>query len=75
MVLQCRQEPAIPLLNLRVGKKFYMRGRMLQFSLDALNLVHANAVKAASYVSGPSFRRVTDVVPPRQFRFGTQWTF
>jgi hypothetical protein len=34
-----------------------------------------SVVKAASYVSGPAFRSVTDVVPPRQIRVGAQIRF
>lgn len=70
-----RREAAVPLLNLRVGKKLTVSGRQLQFNVDALNVINSNSVKAASYVSGPSFASVTDVVPPRQIRFGAQVRF
>ena len=69
-------EKSIPLLNLRASKKFTLAGqRQFEVSLDALNVVNSNSVKAASYVSGPAFRSVTDVVPPRQIRFGAQIRF
>ena len=69
-------EKSIPLLNLRASKKFNLAGqRQFEVSLDALNVVNSNSVKAASYVSGPAFRSVTDVVPPRQIRFGAQVRF
>jgi hypothetical protein len=70
-----RRETAVPLVNLRVGKKFRFGKQFFQVSLDALNVVNSNSVKAASYVSGPGFARVTDVVPPRQIRIGAQFQF
>jgi len=69
-------ETSIPLLNVRASKKFTLAAqRKLEISLDALNVVNSNSVKSASYVSGPSFRSVTDVVPPRQIRVGAQVRF
>jgi hypothetical protein len=44
-------------------------------SFDMLNLINSNSVKVASYVSGPGFGNVTDVVPPRQLRVGAQIQF
>jgi hypothetical protein len=65
----------VPLLNVRASKKFKLVRRDVELSLDALNVINSNSVKAASYVSGPSFRSVTDVVPPRQVRAGAQIRF
>ena len=70
-----QRERAYTLLNLRVGKKFRVQKNAWQFSVDVLNLVNSNAVKAATYVSGPGFGNVTDVVPPRQIRAGLQMDF
>ena len=59
-----------PVMSIRrFGKK------LLQVSVDALNVINSNSVKAASYVSGPGFGNVTDVVPPRQIRVGMQYMF
>jgi hypothetical protein len=69
------RESSVPLLNLRASKKFNFARRQFEVSLDALNVINSNSVKAASYVSGPSFRSVTDVVPPRQIRAGAQVRF
>jgi hypothetical protein len=69
------RESSVPLLNLRASKKIKLVRRDFEVSLDALNLINSNSVKAASYVSGPSFRSVTDVVPPRQIRVGAQVRF
>lgn len=69
-------EKSIPLLNLRASKKFNLsKARQFEVSFDALNVINSNSVKAASYVSGPSFASVTDVVPPRQLRLGAQIRF
>jgi len=65
----------VPLLNVRVGKKLGLAGREFQLSVDALNVINSNSIKVGSYVSGPSFASVTDVVPPRQIRFGAQFRF
>ena len=70
-----QQEKAVPVMNLRIGKRIVMGGKNLQLSLDVLNAVNSSAVKAATYVSGPTFGTVTDIMPPRQFRFGAGFTF
>ena len=69
------RESSVPLLNIRASKKFKLVRRDLEVSLDALNIINSNSVKLASYVSGPSFRSITDVVPPRQIRVGAQVRF
>ena len=70
-----QKEQTVPIMNLRAGKKFRFGKTMLQVSVDALNVINSNSVKAASYVSGPGFGNVTDVVPPRQIRVGMQYMF
>ena len=40
------------------------KGR-LNASFDVLNVLNTNAITAVTYVSGPSFGRVTDILPPR----------
>ena len=63
-----QHEPAHAQVNLRVGKKVRVMNKSLQLSFDALNVFNTNAVKAATYVSGPQFGRVTNAVPSRQLR-------
>ena len=41
---------------MRASKKINFAGHPLQISLDALNIFNSNAVKEATYVSGPTFR-------------------
>lgn len=71
-----QREKVQPALNVRVGKQFkFGASRSIDFSLDVLNALNANAVKAANYVSGPSFGTVTDIMPPRQLRVGANFRF
>lgn len=65
----------VPVLNVRVGKKFQVGRKGFQVSLDALNVTNSNAIKAASYASGPAFGDVSDVVPPRLLRVGVRFDF
>jgi hypothetical protein len=71
-----QREKAQPSVNVRLGKKFSLgRGRDFDVSLDVLNIANASAVKAASYVAGPTFGTVTDIMPPRQLRLGASFRF
>ena len=70
-----QSEPAYGQINLRLGKKLRLGIRDLLLSLDALNVTNGNAVKAATYVSGPQFGRVTNALVSRQLRVGAQFTF
>jgi hypothetical protein len=70
-----QREPAYAQINLRLGKKLRVLNNEFLLSLDALNVANTNAVKAATYVSGPQFGRVTNAVPSRQLRVGAQLTF
>ena len=62
-------------MNLRLGKKIRIGTRTIQASADALNVLNTNAVKAATYVSGPQFGNVTNAVPSRQLRGDIRFTF
>jgi hypothetical protein len=73
--LNSRHEPAYALINLRAGKRFRLSSQHVQLSLDVLNIFNTNSVKAATYVSGPTFGDVTDAVPPRQVRGGILFEF
>ena len=42
---------------------------------DGLNMFNANAPTAVTYASGPSFRNVTNAVPPRNIRVGASFNF
>jgi outer membrane receptor protein involved in Fe transport len=70
-----QQEPHQTTFNARVGKKITLSRRSLNVSFDVLNVTNSNAITAVSYVSGPTFGRVTDVVPPRTIRVGATLDF
>jgi hypothetical protein len=70
-----RQEPHQTTFNARVGKKLTLSGRSLNVSFDVLNVTNSNAITAVTYVSGPSFGRVSDIVPPRTLRVAATFDF
>lgn len=70
-----RQEPHQTTFNLRVAKKLTFSRRTLNVSFDVLNVTNSNAITSVSYVSGPTFGRVTDILPPRTLRVGVTFDF
>ena len=68
-------ESLVPSLNLRIGKRFKRANNSLELSLDALNMANSSAIRAATYVSGPTYGTVTDILPPRQLRMGARFAF
>jgi hypothetical protein len=77
------QESPQPSVDLRVAKRFRLGRNDLEASLDVLNVLNANAVKSATYVSGPSFGFVTGLggqgspglMPAREIRVGARFKF
>jgi hypothetical protein len=69
------QEPHQTTFNARVAKRFALSGKALNVSFDVLNVTNSNAITAVSYVSGPSFGRVTDILPPRTLRVGVTFDY
>jgi hypothetical protein len=61
--------------NARVSKRINMPKGFFNVSFDVLNVLNTNAITAVTYVSGPSFGRVTDILPPRTIRFGVIYDF
>jgi len=61
--------------NVRLGKKLTLNRRALNFSVDVLNVANSAAITAVTYVSGPSYGRVTDILPPRTLRAGVTFDF
>ena len=61
--------------NARVGKRFAFNRKVLNLSFDVLNVMNSSAITAVTYVSGPSFGRVTDILPPRTLRVGATFDF
>lgn len=69
------KEPLQTTFNARVGKKIVLGKKALNLSFDVLNLMNSNAITAVSYVSGPTFGKVTDILPPRTLRGGVTFDF
>lgn len=61
--------------NARVAKRVALPKGFLNLSFDVLNVTNTNAITAVTYVSGPSFGRVTDILPPRTLRAGITYDF
>jgi hypothetical protein len=61
--------------NARVSRMFLLPKGRLNASFDVLNVLNTDAITAVTYASGPSFGRVTDILPPRTIRFGVIYDF
>jgi len=70
-----QQEPHQTTFNARVAKKLSFSRRSLNLSFDVLNVTNSNAITAVTYVSGPAFGKVTDILPPRTLRAGVTFDF
>lgn len=70
-----RQEETQTTFNARVSKRVGLPKGFLNLSFDVLNVTNTNAITAVTYVSGPSFGRVTDILPPRTLRVGVTFDF
>ena len=62
--------PGVKLLNLRASKQFTMQGRRLSIDADLYNALNANDATTMSVASGPTYGRITAIVPPRVGRIG-----
>jgi Carboxypeptidase regulatory-like domain len=70
------------IVNLRASKNVRLNaGRRLTFDVDAFNAFNSNVAWGSftspgiNYASGPTFGYVTDIVPPRNIRFGVSLDF
>lgn len=70
-----QQEEAQVTFNMRLSKMLRLGDKRLNLAADALNVMNANSPVAATYVSGPSYGRVNDILPPRSVRFGVTFDF
>jgi hypothetical protein len=68
-------EPVQTQVNARVGKKVALGRKAINLSFDVLNVMNSSAITAVTYVSGPAFGRVTDILPPRTLRAGVTFDF
>ena len=71
-----QQGAAINVVNLRTSKSVLMGGRhRVEFDFDLFNLLNSSAPITVNFQSGPTFRYVTSVVPPRIVRLGVRYSF
>jgi hypothetical protein len=73
--LGAQRLPGVKLLNLRLAKQFTMQGRRLSIDADLYNALNANDATTMSVASGPTFGRITAIVPPRVARIGFSYHF
>jgi hypothetical protein len=62
--------PGVKLLNLRGSKQFTVQGRRYSIDADLYNALNANDATTMSVASGPTYGRITAIVPPRVGRIG-----
>ena len=67
--------PGVKLLNLRVSKQFVFQGQRVSFDADLYNALNANDATTMSVASGPTYGRITAIVPPRVARMGISYHF
>ena len=68
--------PAVKLLNVRAAKRirlFTTQAMTLQF--DLYNAMNANDATTQSVRSGPTYGRITAIIPPRVARLGVTYSF
>jgi hypothetical protein len=70
-----QKESPQTIFNLRLGKKVAVGKRALNLNVDLLNVMNANAIVVATYVSGPAFGKVSDNITPRVLRVGVTFDF
>jgi len=67
--------PAQRVLNLRIARAFRLSSRTLTLTMQVYNLLNTNSATTVSYDSGPTFGRVSVIVPPRIARLGVEFAF
>jgi hypothetical protein len=74
--LGAQRLPAVRLLNVRTAKRlrlFTAHSMTLQF--DLYNALNANDETARSVRSGPTYGRITGIIPPRVARLGVAYSW
>jgi hypothetical protein len=62
-------------LDVRLQKKLNLGARRIDLFIDAYNLLNASSEVEEYVVTGPRFREITAVQPPRSFLLGARATF
>jgi hypothetical protein len=69
------QLPGVKLLNFRLSKQFVMSRQRFSVDGDLYNALNANDATAMSVASGPTYGKITAIVPPRVARIGFTYHF
>jgi outer membrane receptor protein involved in Fe transport len=67
--------PGVKLLNLRAAKRLRFGAQALSLQFDLYNALNTNGATARSVRSGPTYGRITAIVPPRVARLGVTYSF
>jgi outer membrane receptor protein involved in Fe transport len=67
--------PGVKLLNLRASKQFLYGKQRFSVDADVYNALNANDATTMSVASGPTYGRITAIVPPRVGRLGISYHF
>ncbi|HEY3823785.1 MAG TPA: hypothetical protein VGL82_04460 [Bryobacteraceae bacterium] len=66
----------IQIANLKMTKTFVLdRSLRAQADIEVFNVFNGSAPTSTSYLTGPTYDRVTGVVSPRVARIGMRFTF
>ena len=66
--------PGVKLLNLRASKQFVYGKQRVSVDADLYNALNANDATTMSVASGPTYGRITAIVPPMVGRIGLRIT-
>ena len=68
--------PAVKLLNLRAAKRLKLKAsHAMTLQFDLYNALNTNDETARSVRSGPTYGRITAIIPPRVARLGLAYSF
>ena len=67
--------PVRTYFDMRVGKRFTLRGGEFDLNLDFINALNANAAQAMTFVSGPTYGQIATIPEPRALRIGASFSF
>ena len=62
-------------VNLRASRGFKLGSTELKLALDVYNALNANPATSQTFVAGPTFARVNEILPPRVARIGVEYRF